>query len=104
MVEGVRKLTARMTSATSRAMIEDFEREVPGCIGRQGEIWWLLRGRCPSGVMEDVVQRGPEADEKWGGVFGLRQRRWRNDIRLHAFNFRNLQRLINDPDLINLEH
>jgi hypothetical protein len=63
MVVDVRKLTARMTSAMSRAAVEDFERKMPGCIGRQGEIWWLLRGRCSSGVMEDVVQRGgPEAE------------------------------------------
>jgi hypothetical protein len=38
MVVGVRKLKARMTSAMSRAAIEDFERKMPGCIG---EIWWL---------------------------------------------------------------
>jgi hypothetical protein len=81
MVVGVRKLTARMTSATSRAAIEDFERKVPGCIGRQGEIWWLLRRRCLSGVMEDVVQRGSRRLTR-SGVFRVRQRRWRDDMRL----------------------
>lgn len=34
MVDGVKKLKARMTSETSSSTIEDLEREVPGCIGR----------------------------------------------------------------------
>lgn len=33
-VDGVRKLKARMTSDTSSRPMEDFEREMPGCIGR----------------------------------------------------------------------
>lgn len=34
MVDGVKKLKARMTSETSSRPIEDLERELPGCIGR----------------------------------------------------------------------
>ena len=33
-VDGVKKLKARMTSEMSSTTIEDFEREMPGCIGR----------------------------------------------------------------------
>jgi len=33
-VEGVKKLKARMTSEMSSTTIEDFEREMPGCIGQ----------------------------------------------------------------------
>lgn len=33
-VDGVKKLKARMTSETSIRPMEDFEREMPGCIGR----------------------------------------------------------------------